>query len=99
MPEDLNPAYRAFNLSETKFGAAWDFPPPLLDLPAHLLESGQSINIRGKAMLKRMILMLVVLLAVIGGLAFIKFRQVKTAMAAFASAPVPKTAVTTLIAK
>jgi membrane fusion protein (multidrug efflux system) len=50
-------------------------------------------------MAKRMILMLVVLLAVIGGLAFVKYRQVKTAMAAFASAPMPKTAVTTLIAK
>ena len=50
-------------------------------------------------MAKRMVLMLVALLAVIGGLAFVKYRQFKTAMAAFASAPMPKTAVTTLIAK
>jgi len=50
-------------------------------------------------MAKRMILMLAGVLVIVGGLAFIKYRQVKTAIAAFASAPVPKTAVTTLIAK
>ena len=50
-------------------------------------------------MAKRMILMLAGVLVIVGGLAFIKYRQVKTAMAAFASAPMPKTAVTTLIAK
>ena len=50
-------------------------------------------------MAKRMILMLAAVLVIIGGLAFIKYRQVKTAIAAFASAPMPKTAVTTLVAK
>jgi membrane fusion protein, multidrug efflux system len=50
-------------------------------------------------MAKRMVLMLAGVLVIVGGLAFIKYRQVKTAMAAFASAPMPKTAVTTLIAK
>lgn len=50
-------------------------------------------------MAKRMILMLAGVLVIVGGLAFIKYRQVKTAIAAFASAPMPKTAVTTLVAK
>jgi len=50
-------------------------------------------------MLKRMLLMLAVVLAVIAGLGFVKFRQIQTAKAMFESAPIPKTAVTTIIAK
>jgi membrane fusion protein, multidrug efflux system len=50
-------------------------------------------------MAKRMILMLVVLLALLGGLGFFKYRQVETAIAMGASYQPPPTAVTTVTAK
>jgi membrane fusion protein (multidrug efflux system) len=50
-------------------------------------------------MAKRMILMLVVLAALLGGLGFAKFRQVETAMAQGASFQPPPTAVTTVVAQ
>lgn len=50
-------------------------------------------------MAKRMILMLVVLAAIIGGLGFAKFRQVEAAIAQGASFQPPPTAVTTVVAK
>ena len=49
-------------------------------------------------MAKRMILMLVVVIAVIAGLGFVKFRQVKAAIAMGASFQPPPTAVTTIVA-
>ena len=50
-------------------------------------------------MAKRMILMLLVAIAVIAGLGFVKFRQVKAAIAMGASFAPPPTAVTTVVAK
>jgi len=50
-------------------------------------------------MAKRMILMLVVLVALIGGLGFAKFRQVEAAIAQGASFQPPPTAVTTVVAQ
>jgi len=50
-------------------------------------------------MLKRMIFMLVVVVMVLGGLGFFKFRQIQAAIAMGASFAPPPTAVTTLIAK
>jgi len=50
-------------------------------------------------MAKRFILMLVIVAALVGGLAFVKYRQVETAIAAGASFAPPPTAVTTVIAK
>jgi membrane fusion protein, multidrug efflux system len=50
-------------------------------------------------MAKRMILMLVVMLAIIGGLGFLKYRQVEAAIAMGASFQMPPTAVTTVVAK
>jgi membrane fusion protein (multidrug efflux system) len=50
-------------------------------------------------MAKRMILMLVVLIAVLGGLGFAKFRQVEAASAQGASFQPPPTAVTTVVAQ
>jgi membrane fusion protein (multidrug efflux system) len=50
-------------------------------------------------MAKRMILMLVVVIAVIAGLGFVKFRQVKAAIAMGASFQPPPTAVTTVVVK
>src|ERR1700733_670579 len=50
-------------------------------------------------MAKRMILMLVVVLALVGGLGFLKYRQVETAIAMGASFQPPPTAVTTVIAQ
>lgn len=50
-------------------------------------------------MAKRMVLMLVVLAALIGGLGFVKFRQVESAIAAGASYQPPPTAVTTVVAQ
>ena len=50
-------------------------------------------------MAKRMILMLVVVTAVIAGLGFVKFRQVKAAIAQGASFQPPPTAVTTIVAR
>jgi membrane fusion protein (multidrug efflux system) len=50
-------------------------------------------------MLKRMILMLVVVLAVVGGLGFYKYRQISAAIAVGKSYAPPATAVTTLVAK
>jgi membrane fusion protein (multidrug efflux system) len=50
-------------------------------------------------MAKRMILMLVVLIAVLGGLGFAKFRQVEAAIAQGASFQPPPTAVTTVVAQ
>lgn len=50
-------------------------------------------------MAKRLILMLVIVVALLGGLAFLKYRQVETAIAAGGSFAPPPTAVTTVIAK
>jgi len=50
-------------------------------------------------MAKRMILMLLLMVALIGGLGFVKYRQVETAIAMGASFQMPATAVTTVIAK
>jgi membrane fusion protein (multidrug efflux system) len=50
-------------------------------------------------MLKRMLFMLAVVVLVLGGLGFVKFRQIKTAIAMGASFQPPPTAVTTIIAK
>lgn len=50
-------------------------------------------------MAKRMILMLLAVFAVIAGLGFVKFRQVKAAIAMGASYQPPPTAVTTVVAK
>jgi membrane fusion protein, multidrug efflux system len=50
-------------------------------------------------MAKRMVLMLVLMAALLGGLAFVKYRQVETAIAMGASFQIPPTAVTTVIAK
>lgn len=49
-------------------------------------------------MAKRMILMLAVVLALLGGLGFIKFRQIEVAIAQGASFQMPPTAVTTVVA-
>ncbi len=50
-------------------------------------------------MAKRMFLMLAIVLAVIGGLGFYKYKQIKTAMAMGASFAPPPDAVTTVVAK
>jgi membrane fusion protein (multidrug efflux system) len=50
-------------------------------------------------MAKRMILMLAVLLAILGGLGFAKYKQVEAAIAMGASFQPPPTAVTTVVAK
>jgi membrane fusion protein, multidrug efflux system len=50
-------------------------------------------------MAKRMILMLVVLLAIVGGLGFAKYKQVEAAIAMGASFQPPPTAVTTVVAQ
>lgn len=50
-------------------------------------------------MAKRMILMLVVAVAVIGGLGFVKARQIQVAMAQGANFKIPPTAVTTVVAQ
>jgi membrane fusion protein (multidrug efflux system) len=53
----------------------------------------------GVVMAKRMILMLALVGLLIGGLGFVKFRQIKTAMAQGASFQPPPEAVTTIVAK
>ena len=50
-------------------------------------------------MAKRMILMLAVMATLVGGLGFVKFRQIKTAVAHGASFQPPPEAVTTIVAK
>ena len=50
-------------------------------------------------MVKRMIAMLTVTLAIVGGLGFVKFRQIQTAMAEGAAFQPPPEAVTTLVAR
>lgn len=50
-------------------------------------------------MAKRMILMLVIMAALLGGLGFVKYKQVEAAIAAGASFQMPPTAVTTVVAK
>lgn len=50
-------------------------------------------------MAKRMILMLILVVAILGGLAFLKYRQVETAIAMGASFAPPPTAVTTVVAQ
>jgi membrane fusion protein, multidrug efflux system len=50
-------------------------------------------------MVKRLILTLVVIAAILGGLGFVKFRQVETAIAQGASFQMPPTAVTTVVAQ
>ncbi|HLV88365.1 MAG TPA: efflux RND transporter periplasmic adaptor subunit [Candidatus Sulfotelmatobacter sp.] len=50
-------------------------------------------------MVKRMIVMVVVMLALVGGLGFVKFKQVEFAIAQGASFQLPPTAVTTVVAE
>lgn len=50
-------------------------------------------------MAKRMLLMLAVVLLILGGLGFVKFRQIQTAIAQGASFQPPPSAVTTVVAK
>src|SRR5438105_12373332 len=50
-------------------------------------------------MAKRMILMLALMVTLVGGLGFVKFRQIKTAVAHGASFQPPPEAVTTIVAK
>lgn len=50
-------------------------------------------------MAKRMIVMLIVVAAIVGGLGFLKFRQVEVAIAQGASFQMPPTAVTTVVAR
>jgi membrane fusion protein, multidrug efflux system len=50
-------------------------------------------------MAKRMVLMLVVMLALVGGLGFIKYKQVEAAIAQGAAFQIPPTAVTTVVAQ
>lgn len=50
-------------------------------------------------MAKRMILMLVVMAALLGGLGFVKYKQVEAAIAAGANFQMPPTAVTTVVTK
>src|SRR2546429_6642411 len=50
-------------------------------------------------MAKRMILMLAVMVTLVGGLGFVKFRQIKTAVAHGAGFQPPPEAVTTIVAK
>jgi membrane fusion protein (multidrug efflux system) len=50
-------------------------------------------------MAKRMVLMLVLIIALLGGLGFIKYRQVETAIAMGSSFQPPPTAVTTVVAQ
>ena len=50
-------------------------------------------------MAKRMVLMLVIMLALVGGLGFIKYKQVEAAIAAGANFQMPPTAVTTVVAQ
>ena len=48
-------------------------------------------------MMKRMILMLAVMMIIIGGLGFVKFRQIQTAIAQGAAFQPPPEAVTTIV--
>jgi membrane fusion protein (multidrug efflux system) len=91
MFEDLNLAETAVNL---KFGAAWG-----CRVPAGYTRSPGSITKEVYPMVKRMLLMLAVVLAIVAGLGFVKYRQVQTAIAQGASFAPPPTAVTTIIAK
>src|SRR4051812_9780931 len=50
-------------------------------------------------MAKRMVLMLAIILALLGGLGFVKFKQVEAAIAQGKSFKIPPTAVTTVLAK
>lgn len=50
-------------------------------------------------MAKRMVLMLVVVLAILGGLGFVKFKQVEAAIAQGKNFKIPPTAVTTVVVK
>ena len=61
-----------------------------------LLETKLPIDV---SMMKRMLAMLAVMLVIIGGLGFVKFRQIQTAMAQGASFQPPPEAVTTIVAQ
>lgn len=50
-------------------------------------------------MAKRMIVVLLLMAAIVGGLGFVKYRQVESAIAAGASFSIPATSVTTVVAK
>src|SRR6266576_7188319 len=50
-------------------------------------------------MVKRLILMLVIVLALVAGLGFVKYRQIQTAIAMGASFAPPPSAVTTVVAQ
>src|SRR5712672_4232241 len=50
-------------------------------------------------MAKRMFIVLLLMAALVGGLGFIKYRQVETAIAAGASFQMPATSVTTVVAR
>src|SRR5262249_6495 len=54
---------------------------------------------REQEMLKRMIVMLAVTAALLGGLGFVKFRQIETAIAQGAAYQPPPEAITTIVAK
>ena len=63
-----------------------------------MLESGREIASH-TAMMKRMLLMLAVMTLIIGGLGFVKFQQIQTAIAQGASFQPPPEAVTTIVAQ
>jgi membrane fusion protein (multidrug efflux system) len=61
-------------------------------------ESGKQFAIH-LAMMKRMLLMLAVMMVIIAGLGFVKFRQIQTAIAQGAAFQMPPEAVTTIVAQ
>ena len=50
-------------------------------------------------MLRRMLLMLAVVMVIVGGLGFVKFKQIEAATQKFKSFQPPPTAVTTVVAR
>ena len=50
-------------------------------------------------MAKRFVIVLLLMAALVGGLGFVKYRQVESAIAAGASFQIPATSVTTVVAK
>src|ERR1700735_5062404 len=53
----------------------------------------------GEYMAKRLLIVLLLMAALVGGLGFVKYRQVESAIAAGASFQIPPTSVTTVVAK
>ncbi len=62
-------------------------------------ENGNVLKDFGEHVTKRLILTLVVMAAILGGLGYVKFRQVEVAIAQGASFQMPATAVTTVVAQ